>query len=80
VIALLAQEDSGAFLGEDLLPYLILAIGAALVAGNLAAILRPPPADTRKDGELERAPIGRSIAMAVLGLAAAMWALATLIA
>ncbi len=80
MIVLLAQEqtDPGAFLGDDLLTYLVLAIGAALVAGNLAAILRPPDA-ARNESDLERAPIGRSVAMAVLGLVAAIWALASLL-
>lgn len=64
------------FLGEDLLPYLVLAIGGALVVGNGLALLRPPP--TPKDGELARAPVGRSVAMMLVGLVAAVWALATL--
>ena len=77
VAALLAQEDSGAFLGEDLLPYLVLALGGALVVGNVAAIVRPP-AD-RKDGDLELAPVARSAVMAGVGLVAAIWALASLL-
>lgn len=78
MLRLLAQQDTGAFLGEDLLPYLVLALGGALVAGNVAAIVRPPEAG-RKEGDLERAPIGRSIAMAAVGLVAAVWALASLL-
>ena len=53
-------------------------MGGALVAGNLAAILKPP-AEHRSEDDLERAPIGRSIAMAVLGAVAAIWALASLL-
>ncbi|MDQ4132820.1 MAG: hypothetical protein M3179_06330 [Actinomycetota bacterium] len=64
------------FLGEDLLAWLVLALGGALAAGNALALARPPK-DTRK-GELERAPVGRSITMLVVGLVAAIWALATL--
>jgi hypothetical protein len=64
-------------LGEDLLPLLVLALGAAMVLGNLMAIIRPP--QQPKEGELERAPIGRSIAMASIGLLAAVWALASLL-
>jgi hypothetical protein len=78
VISLLAASDSGAFLGKDLLPYLVLAMGGALVAGNLAAIVKPPEAG-RKEGDLEKAPVGRSVAMAGLGLVAAVWALASLL-
>lgn len=72
------QQDTGAFLGKDLLPYLVLALGGALVAGNVAAIVRPPTA-ARNEGDLERAPIGRSVVMALVGLVAALWALASLI-
>jgi hypothetical protein len=72
-------EESGTpvFLGEDLLAYLVLALGAALFVGNLLAVLRPP--SRPKEGELSRAPVGRSLAMAGLGLVGAVWALASLI-
>ena len=66
------------FLGENLLAYLVLAIGGALCVGNVLALVRPP--DAPKEGELERAPMGRSIVMAVLGGVAALWALGSLIA
>lgn len=65
-------------LGEDLLPLLVLALGAAMVLGNVLAIVRPPA--NRQEGELTKAPIGRSLGMAALGLVAAIWALASLIA
>ncbi len=64
-------------LGDDLLPLLVLALGAAMVFGNVLAIVRPP--ETPKEGELAQAPRGRSIAMATLGAIAAVWALASLI-
>ena len=66
------------FLGEDLLAYLVLAVGGALLVGNLMALIRPP-ADVA-EGDLERAPVARSLAMAVVGGLAALWALASLIA
>ena len=75
---MLAASDSGAFLGDDLLPYLVLAMGGALLVGNLAAIFKPP-AQRRGEEDLERAPIARSIAMAALGGVAAIWALASLL-
>lgn len=78
MVALLAQQDTGAFLGKDLLPYLVLALGGALVAGNVAALVKPPTTG-RSEGDLERAPVLRSVIMAVVGLVAAIWALATLI-
>ncbi len=65
-------------LGDDLLPLLVLALGAAMVLGNVMAIVRPPA--NRQEGELTKAPIGRSLGMAALGLVAAVWALASLVA
>ena len=64
------------FLGENLLAWLLLALGGALVVGNGLALVRPPR-EARK-GELARAPVGRSVVMGVVGLVAATWALATL--
>ena len=65
-------------LGNDLLPYLVLALGAALVFGNGMALVRPPR--QAREGELARAPVGRSAAMIGVGLVAAIWALASLMA
>ena len=65
-------------LGDDLLPYLVLALGAALVFGNGMALVRPPK--EVKKGELARAPVGRSMVMIAVGFVAAIWALASLIA
>lgn len=76
---LLLADDSGAFLGNDLLPYLLLAMGGALVAGNVAAVLRPPARADRHDGDLERAPVARSLVMAAIGLVIALWALISLV-
>jgi xanthosine utilization system XapX-like protein len=64
------------FLGDDLLQWLLLALGAAMVVGNVAALLRPPPAPAA--GNLARAPRVRSVVMIAIGLAAAVPALATL--
>lgn len=66
--------DSPAFLGDDLLAYLLLAFGGAMVVGNLLALLRPPPG--REGG---RPPVARSLVMAGLGLVAFVWALGSLI-
>jgi hypothetical protein len=65
------------FLGDDLLPWLLLAVGGALAVGTLLALLRPPPEP--KDGELIRPPLARSIVMIALGSLAAIWGLATLL-
>ena len=71
------------FLGDDLLQYLLLALGGALFVGNVAALVRPPaqrPGAPDGEAELTKAPVVRSVVYAGLGLVAAVWALATLIA
>lgn len=65
------------FLGEDLLPLLVLALGGALAVGNGLALVRPPR--QVQQGELARAPVGRSLVMLSIGLVAAIWALASLV-
>jgi hypothetical protein len=64
------------FGGDTLLPLLVLALGGALVVGNVLALARPP-AQQRK-GQLSRPPVGRSVVMMIVGLVAALWAIATL--
>jgi hypothetical protein len=66
------------FLGEDLLAWLVLALGAAMAAGSAMALVRPP--DRPREGELAAAPVARSVVMIVVGSIAAIWALASLIA
>ena len=65
------------FLGKDLLPWLVFALGGALAIGNVLALVRPPV--DPKDGELARAPVRRSLTMAAIGAVAAIWALASLL-
>lgn len=65
------------FLGADLLAWLVLAIGGALAVGNGLALIRPPK--NAREGDLDQAPVGRSLAMLVIGVLAALWALASLI-
>jgi len=67
------------FLGEDLLAWLVLAIGAALAVGNALALIRPPETK-RNDDDLAHAPKGRAIAYIAVGVIAAVWGLATLLA
>jgi hypothetical protein len=71
------MDDSGLLGGPEFLALIVLALGGAMAAGNIAALVRPP--EKRKEGDLESAPVARSIAMAVLGSLAAIWALATLL-
>ncbi|MGA1009836.1 MAG: hypothetical protein ACO3V0_08515 [Ilumatobacteraceae bacterium] len=66
------------FLGEDLLAWLMLALGGALLVGHGLALVRPP----RVEGSAQppsRPPLARSISFALIGLVAAVWALATLV-
>ena len=63
--------------GPDLLAYLVLALGGAMAAGSLLALVRPP--DTRREGDLEQAPVARSVVFAAIGAVAALWALASLV-
>lgn len=68
------------FLGDDLLAWLVLAFGAALAVGNLAAIIRPP---SQAVGEERRprdrpAPV-RLIVMIMIGVVAVIWSLASLV-
>ena len=66
------------FLGEDLLAWLVLAFGGAMFVGNVAAVVKPRETP-REEGELTQASKVRSVAMAMLGLAAAVWATITLL-
>lgn len=66
-------------LGDDLLPLLLLAFGGAMVAGSVAALVKPPP-NRQGSAAPERPPLGRSVAMIVVGGIAAVWALASLFA
>ncbi len=89
-VQLLGQDDPVLFLGEDFLPWMVLAFGAALVVGNALALLRPPNRDgdegrgaDRKAGAdtpAVRPPLGRTVVMIVIGLVAAGWGLASLLA
>jgi hypothetical protein len=65
-------------LGDDLLAYLVLALGGALAVGNVLALVRPP--DEAQEGDLAKAPVARSVVMAVVGALAAVWAVASLLA
>ncbi len=75
------------FLGDNIIVYLVLALGGALAVGNVAALVRPPSkeknSNTKKDDEentdLAKAPVVRSLIMAIIGATAAVWAIASLI-
>ncbi len=65
-------------LGDDILPLLVLALGAAMALGSGLALLRPPA--TRSEGELDRPPVVRSGIMIAIGVVASVWAVASLLA
>jgi hypothetical protein len=65
------------FLGEDILAWLVIALGGAMFAGNLAALIRPPK-QRRDANDLTKAPVVRSLVMATIGGVAALWALVSL--
>ena len=66
-------------LGDNLLPLLVLALGGAMAVGSILALVRPPDAPTH-EGDLPRAPVVRTVAFASIGLLAALWAFASLVA
>jgi hypothetical protein len=68
----------GAFLGDDLIVWLLLALGGALFFGNVLALVKPPPRPNQ-EGDLARAPKARSLAMAGVGLVVAVAAFASLV-
>lgn len=78
------------FLGDNLIVYLVLALGGALAVGNIAALVRPPKAQSEKPNaqtderesdstDLDKAPIVRSLVMAIIGATAAVWSIASLL-
>lgn len=69
------------FLGKDLLPWLLLAIGGALTAANIAAVVRPPREDPKDPNSPRRDPISwtRAAPFALLGLVVSVWAIASLV-
>jgi hypothetical protein len=64
-------------LGGDPLPWLVLAVGAALSLGTVLALVRGD--GEPEEGELARPPLARSVVMIGIGVVAAVWALASLI-
>jgi hypothetical protein len=67
----------GVLFGDNLLVLLLLALGGAMLVGNLLAVVRPRPSE--REGELSRAPTWRSLGMAAIGLVVCVWAVASLV-
>lgn len=66
-------------LGDDLLPYLVLAFGGAMAIGTATALLRPP--EKRPAAAADQPPISkmRAAVFITVGTIAALWALASLL-
>ncbi len=67
------------FLGDDILRWLVLALGGAMAVGNILALTRPRPPG-RPGEDLPRPPLVRGLVMIAVGTIAAIWALASLVA
>jgi hypothetical protein len=67
------------FLGENLITWLVLALGGALAVGNVLALVKPPVAQQDTEN-LTKAPVARTIVMATIGAIAAIWAFVSLVA
>ena len=66
------------FLGEDLLAWMVIALGGALLAGYVAAFIRHTK--LRRDAnDLTKAPVVRSVVMATIGTSAMVWAFVSLL-
>ena len=82
---LFAQDDTQLFLGKDFFPWMVLAFGAAMVVGNVLALLRPPSdvdrgsQGERSSGAARQVPLARSMVLIAVGLAAAIWGVASLL-
>ncbi len=63
-------------LGDNFLPLLALAFGAALVLGPGLALVKPPK--NLDENDLERPPLVRTIVFIAIGVIMSVWAMATL--
>ena len=64
-------------MGEDILIWLMLAVGGALTLGTAAALIKPK--SEIAEGELERPPLVRSLIQIAIGLVVVVWAAVSLL-
>ncbi len=69
-------SDLSEFFGEDILIWLMLAVGGALTIGTATALIKPKA--EIGDDELERPPLGRSLVQIAIGLIVVIWAAVSL--
>jgi hypothetical protein len=64
----------------SLLQLFVLALGGALVVGNVLALVRPPTRSVARGQPVAppRPPLARSLMMITIGMVAVIWALASL--
>lgn len=67
-----------------LLAWLVLAFGAAMMVGNLAALIRPPSGLEHEEALAEssvppRPPLVRTLTLVAVGALATVWAVASLL-
>jgi hypothetical protein len=79
-------EEGLLLLGDDFLPWIVLALGSAMVAGNLLALIRPPRPEAASPDTASpdtaspsRPPVGRAVVMIAIGAVASIWGLASLL-
>ena len=69
---------------DEVLRELLVAVGAAMVVGNLMALIRrraPASVVRSEDGEVPpQAPLARTVTFLVIGFVVAFWGLASLLA
>lgn len=65
------------FLGDDILVWLMLAVGGALTLGTATALIKPKT--EIGEGELERPPLIRSLVQMAIGLIVVIWAAVSLL-
>ena len=66
-------------LGDDLLPYLVLAFGGAMAIGTAVGLLRPPEQRRGEDAATPQVSKARAFVFITVGTVAAIWALASLL-
>ncbi len=69
-------EDLSEFLGEDILVWLMLAVGGALTIGTATALINPK--EEIGEDELDRPPLVRSLIQIGIGLVVVVWAAVSL--